>query len=817
MKSMTKLMVVAMLLVAALVVAPVAAERTIDKNGVSYLKGGDIIYVGEDQLNFTENFTYLGTESSVKLVHFTDKTADNTIILPTAGAELRKSDVGTKTGSYYVLLTSDPSNLDKIPAGRETVEIQIPRVDLDVRLWEANKSADSLKDSVKDKSITRNENLFFRVDTNLNGFVGVANAPVFDIEVTLPGGGVTTQFRGVSALKGVPANESTTIYRPAADGAIGNITKPIDLKGIEAGTYVVQAKWPKATSFYDKGFDSNAVSFEVLTKALAISSNKDSVVRGNSFTVTITGESNKEYYLYIKDAKLDKSKYPEIVPSQKGWQGQMLNGSVKGFVNTSMVGEVFKTTAGGTRSIQFDTNTDTDDRQFTIRVEDPEDPSTYDEVKVRVEEGDVTITASGTGTYYIGEEITLSGTCTEGDTVYLFMTGPNLKTNGVHLIDLIPAKSGDTQADKATFKDVEVEADDTWSYKWNTADINGTLDAGGYTIWAVSKPRNKEDLSEANYATTSVHLNTGYLTATSSGATVAKGDELKITGTAMGDPNNVRIWIFGKNYYGKPSELYVRTETVESDGSFELTLKSGERDELAAGQYFVIIQHPMGNGEFDVRPDPGSGEGFITATGKTPFKITGRQASDAAAALVDALDSVNVDDTYVKITFTVEEPRITIDPIGIKEAGSKFTITGTTNMAVGDKLIVEVTSSAFGPTKKGEAGSFGSVSGVAVVEKGDGVNKWSFEVDAATLKPDEYIVKVECVETDTTTTAIFDLVEAVETTPPAGEVTTPPAEEVTTPPAEETTTEPTPPTPGFGALVALAGLGAVAFLVLRRK
>ncbi|MFY9404999.1 MAG: PGF-CTERM sorting domain-containing protein, partial [Candidatus Methanoculleus thermohydrogenotrophicum] len=168
-------------------------------------------------------------------------------------------------------------------------------------------------------------------------------------------------------------------------------------------------------------------------------------------------------------------------------------------------------------------------------------------------------------------------------------------------------------------------------------------------------------------------------------------------------------------------------------------------------------------------------------------------------------------------TFTVEEPRITIDPIGIKEAGSKFTITGTTNMAVGDKLIVEVTSSAFGPTKKGEAGGFGSVSGVAVVEKGDGANKWSFEVDAANLKPDEYIVKVECVETDTTTTAIFDLVEAVETTPPAGEVTTPPAEEVTTPPAEETTTEPTPPTPGFGALVALAGLGAVAFLVLRRK
>ena len=74
-------------------------------------------------------------------------------------------------------------------------------------------------------------------------------------------------------------------------------------------------------SFYNKGFDSNAVSFEVLTKALAISSNKDSVVRGNSFTVTIRGESNKEYYLYIKDAKLEKSKYPTNCILSEGLAG----------------------------------------------------------------------------------------------------------------------------------------------------------------------------------------------------------------------------------------------------------------------------------------------------------------------------------------------------------------------------------------------------------------------------------------------------------------------------------------------------------------
>ncbi|NLZ29221.1 MAG: PGF-CTERM sorting domain-containing protein, partial [Methanomicrobiales archaeon] len=175
-------------------------------------------------------------------------------------------------------------------------------------------------------------------------------------------------------------------------------------------------------------------------------------------------------------------------------------------------------------------------------------------------------------------------------------------------------------------------------------------------------------------------------------------------------------------------------------------------------------------------------------------------------------------DTYVKLTFNVDEAYIAIDPIGTKESGSKFTISGTTNAAVGDKMIIDVTSAAFGPSKKTEAAGFGAVSGTAIVEKGDGMNTWSFEVDASELKPDEYIVTVESIEADKTATATFNMVEATET-PPA-EVTTAPEGEVTTaPPEGETTTaEPTtPPTPGFGALVALAGLGAVAFLVLRRK
>ena len=75
-------------------------------------------------------------------------------------------------------------------------------------------------------------------------------------------------------------------------------------------------------------------------------------------------------------------------------------------------------------------------------------------------------------------------------------------------------------------------------------------------------------------------------------------------------------------------------------------------------------------------------------------------------------------------------PSIFIDPIGTGEAGSKFTITGTTNAAVGDKLIVDVTSAAFDRPRRPRLPASEYPQATVVVEKGDGANKWSFELDA---------------------------------------------------------------------------------------
>ncbi|KUK59964.1 MAG: hypothetical protein XD82_1736 [Methanoculleus marisnigri] len=555
MKSITKMMVIAMVLVAALVVAPAAAARTIAASG-------DTVYVGEVDISFAFD------PAATQIVHYSDPSAgviDKTI--PASGgviSELTRTDIGTTTGPYYVFNAAPGSD----PTNRSTasgyVNVQIPSVTLGVVL---NKSLPTLE-SVDGKSVTRTSDVAFRLVNNLNGFAP-AGTPI-RVDVTLPGGGVTHDFGGQN-MAAIALNGTTRVLNP------------VTLNDAAAGTYTVQAKWGSGSTFYGKGFDSNAVTFEVLTKSLAITSNKDSVVRGNSFTVTITGESVQPYQLFIKpDTTLGNTEYPFIVAGQNG----VAAGAVDPSRNVTVT-----TTAAGTRSVQFNTNTSTNDQQYTVRVQSLTDPTgTYDEVKVRVEAGDVTITASGTGVYYIGEEITLSGTNTDNaTTVHLFMTGPNLNSDGVKLETIAAVTNNNT----ASFSTADVEADDTWSFKWATGDIPVSLDSGGYTVYAVSKPLDKSKLSDAKYATTSIQLRSGFITATSSGAVVARGDDLTLTGTAQGDPASVRVWIFGKNL-----QLTQESATVEDDGSFEYELDN--TDTFTSGQYFVVIQHPMMNKAFDI-------------------------------------------------------------------------------------------------------------------------------------------------------------------------------------------------------------------------
>ena len=296
------------------------------------------------------------------------------------------------------------------------------------------------------------------------------------------------------------------------------------------------------------------------------------------------------------------------------------------------------------------------------------------------------------------------------------------------------------------------------------------------------------------------------------------------------------IWILGKNYET------IATQSVNSDASFSYEIKKEVTKPLYAGQYFIVVQHPMQNNRFNVYPGDANGNPSMDTTKilnvwtldqATPtdystsgndFALTGAnslQGSNAAEALVEAIDSANVDDSYTKLQILIENPIITIDPVGDRHVGDKFTITATTNLAVGDDVLFEVYSSSFQPTQKSQSGAFSGATGTVTVTQGTGgLNQLSFPVDASTFKPDEYLVTATAVLQDATGNALFNVLEAtapIATPTTVANVTATPTQIVTTvPPTTVATPTKTPTQPGFGALVALIGLGAVALLVVRR-
>jgi len=103
----------------------------------------------------------------------------------------------------------------------------------------------------------------------------------------------------------------------------------------------------------------------------------------------------------------------------------------------------------------------------------------------------------------IGETIDLSGGAWGYNTIYLFMTGPNLNSNGVRLDN---PSSAVTTGVPSSFTQAQVSGN-RWTYKWDTSRLGG-LSPGNYLVFAVGQPLARRDLSQADgdYSTTTVQF-----------------------------------------------------------------------------------------------------------------------------------------------------------------------------------------------------------------------------------------------------------------------------------------------------------------------
>ena len=221
---------------------------------------------------------------------------------------------------------------------------------------------------------------------------------------------------------------------------------------------------------------------------------------------------------------------------------------------------------------------------------------------------------------------------------------------------------------------------------------------------------------------------------------------------------------------------------------------------MAAGQYFVVFQHPMYDGEFQIKATNFPTDWMIKgANGAedsvSPINVKDRQTANAAQALCDALDAQGIDDMYVKFSFFVvgEDQSFTISEIPTEVAqGDKIVISGVSTANAENYVTVEMISTAFAAVPKETVGSAAFIVVTTQIAE-DGT--WEITLDTSDLNVDEYSLNVAC-EGTTWKNVNINVVEA-------GDEPVDPVDP--------------PKTPGFGALAALAGLGAVAVLLLRRE
>ena len=151
-----------------------------------------------------------------------------------------------------------------------------------------------------------------------------------------------------------------------------------------------------------------------------------------------------------------------------------------------------------------------------------------------------------------------------------------------------------------------------------------------------------------------------------------------------------------------------------------------------------------------------------------------------------------------------------MNPVSDVTKGSKLVVSGTTNMAEGEIVTVEMLSTAFAAIPKESVNSASFMSLVTKVQK-DGT--WEVTFDTNGLNVDEYTLSATIGDIKTSA-VIVKVTEGAPVTPPADDKPDTPV----TPEQPEQPEQPTEPeTPGFGALAALAGLGSVAVLLLRRE
>jgi len=529
------------------------------------------------------------------------------------------------------------------------------------------------------------------------------------------------------------------------------------------------------------------VTFKVAEAGdVTISASADQVLKSEPFTVKVTGQPGAKY-----EFKFDTGAF-SIDKDQIGFVGADPQNPSNNNGVTTMVFTMPNT--GYVELVVKAGNDAGDSEKLTVQKNGVTKPKTAS-VTVKFTKGTISL-ATDAASYFIGDKVKITGTSTAGslNETVMVLKGTNFEN----------ATLGNAIDFNKNGKNIEFIIDTSVIVNAKAEFAGKKLDVGAYTLTVIVGDDLEKPYAKA---TVVISLKQPFISIVEAPEVIVKDTKAKFIINAEAT-TAIQYYIFGTNYFNASAEV---TETVEdAENQFTFTLNEEFTKKMDAGQYFMVVQHPMYDEVFNIYADDFTIylRDLATQQGDKLFDVELRQTANAAQALCDALDTQNIDDMYVKYSFFVvgEDESFTISDIPETIAqGETLTISGVSTSNAEEYVTVEMISTAFAAVPKE---TVGSASFIAVTTQVAEDGTWEVTFDTSNLNVDEYSLKVACGD-KTWKNVEINVVEAgdepVDPEQPGDEPEQPGDEPVA------------PATPGFGALAALAGLGAVAVLLLRRE
>jgi len=803
--------------------------------------GGDTVYIGEQGLKFDTNGDgSYGDPADLdfKLEGIKDtSTADQAPISVDAQGWTVPSVI---CGKYEVKITGDVAGgLDD----GDFLYIDKAKITGDIILNTKK------QDTIVGKSVPTTAEIVFKLEPNFGGKIPGAELKIM---LTDPDGkdllSVDGQsFRNIDALgttmyvmgpTGDPDVDDplTPLVDESSDGAstispkdanpapgIERYTDGLDLTDMDTGTYKVKIKTEKEDcNLLD--IASPEYTFTIRSEELSIEAVEDEIGVGDDMILVVNGNPTSWYYLTVTGVDVTAP------PAIRGDVGDVkaLSGATVISAAAPDLAAWIKTGSDGIADVKI-TTTNADDRTYTIKVYDkpatdlgPDGKygtaddtlltqqtgfTTDDNIKGSADDDDVdvkvrkpTVTFDMPKSVIIGEEIKIKGTISAGDEVDI-------------LID-----DGKVQY----INDEPVDENNEFEVKWDTEGMT----TGSYTIDVYI------DCAQTTFAgiraagidedgKTTIRLVIPTLTAKQLRNTIAEDDDYEIEGTAFG-VDDVDIVLIGPKGYRDTTAPFTFTvldglrvtSTSVTDDEFSEEIKM--TDGLDTGMWIALVLSPGRDGTYgDLGTLATAGNLGVEIGAGLAIDPTGKDQAQTVAMIKDhTIDVAGSDDLLETFAFKVESPRVDLNPIASVAVGEPLEVTGVTNRE--PETIITISTFA-GPVDLPAA--------MATVEwptADQGV--FNATIDTSVAVPGTYTLEADDGDghTDTVTVEITAAVPTptpvVSPTPTPVVSPTPPPEVTPTPtPTPVETPTPTPKPPGFEAVFAIAGLLAIAYLVLRKR